>query len=134
MPDSSSLFLFDSSLLSSRPLEITMPYTNNQAKKDAKAAQKLESSFDATAVKAKEASTNTLSKPAGMKGQKENAAPIHNASKSSKANGGKGPKDKVTPFQEPSSKSHVTKGQNDKASIQVKGSKRGEAKSKAGKA
>ncbi len=111
-----------------------MPYTNNQSKKDAMAAQKLESSVGATTAKANEASTNTSSKPTGMKGQKENAAPIHNASNSSKANGGKGPKDKVAPFQESSRKSHVAKGQKEKAPTQAKGSKRGEAKSKVSKA
>ena len=110
-----------------------MPYTNNQSKKDATAAQKLESSVGATTAKVNDASTNTSSKPTGMKGQKENAALIHNASNSSKANGGKGPKDKVAPFKE-SSSTHVAKGQKDKAPTQAKGSKRGEAKSKVGKA
>ncbi len=109
-----------------------MPYTNNP-KKDA-IAQKLESSVGATAAKANEASTNTSSKPTSMKGQKENASPICNASNSSKANGGKGLKDKVAPFKESSSKSHVAKGQKDMAPTQAKGSKRGEAKSKVGKA
>jgi hypothetical protein len=110
-----------------------MPYTINQAKKDAKIAPKSEASLGITptTTKAKESSTNASSKTSGMKGQKENAAPIRNA------NVGKASKDKVAPAQESSTKgagkSNGSKGK-DKATNQAKGSKRAEAKSKAGKA
>jgi len=109
-----------------------MPYTLNQAKKDAKAAQQCESTFGAT-TKVKEASTNAPSKQSGVKGQKENVAPIHNASISSnKANGGKGQKGKVAPVQaDGAGKAHGKKAQKDKAATQSKGSKGAKAKSKA---
>lgn len=111
-----------------------MPYTLNQAKKDAKAALQFESTIGAT-TKVKEASTNVPSKQSGVKGQKENIAPIHNDSISNKANGGKGQKGKVAPVQESSAdgagKAHGKKAQKDKAATQSKGSKGAKAKSKA---
>ena len=108
-----------------------MPYTLNQAKKDAKAAQQCESTFGAT-TKVKEASTNVPSKQSGVKGQKENVAPIHNASSSNKANGGKGQKGKVAPVRaDGAGKVHGKKAQKDEAATQSKGSKGAKAKSKA---
>ena len=108
-----------------------MPYTLNQAKKDAKAALQFESTIGAT-TKVKEASTNVPSKQSGVKGQKENVAPIHNDSISNKANGGKGQKGKVAPVQaDGAGKAHGKKAQKDKATTQSKGSKGAKAKSKA---
>lgn len=102
-----------------------MPYTNNQAKKDAKAAQKIDSCFGATYAS---------SKPIGLKVQKENATSIQNTSISHKINRGKGSKDKVAPFREPSEESRIAKGRMGKAATETKGPKRTEAKSKVGKA